>query len=114
MDRHACGFVHLKELERTGTAEWGFYLMPGAPTGTGRKLGQATLAYAFDTLGLEELYGRALSSNKRSIAFHRALGFTEDGSKNFTEDEAVFGFRLLASDWRRKNIDRGHDTNGCH
>jgi UDP-2,4-diacetamido-2,4,6-trideoxy-beta-L-altropyranose hydrolase/UDP-4-amino-4,6-dideoxy-N-acetyl-beta-L-altrosamine N-acetyltransferase len=113
-DGRACGFVHLRELERTGTAEWGFYVMPGAPAGTGRKLGHATLAYAFDTLGLDELHGQALSSNERSIAFHRALGFTGEGSPTLAGDEAVFGFRLLASDWRRNHIDRGHDKNGCN
>jgi len=104
VDGRASGFVQFKTSGPKNTADWGFYIAPGAPPGTGRKLGQTALAYAFDTLRVRKLYGRALSSNGRSIAFHRALGFTEEGLPRDMHDdsylhEAVVCFGLLAAKW---------------
>lgn len=111
IDGRASGFVRFKQMEWEAAAEWGFYVRPGAPAGTGRKLGSAALAYAFDTLGFRELHGRALVTNQRSIAFHRRLGFAEHdmpGERGGVgeDGESTIGFRLRASEWSRETRDR--------
>lgn len=72
------GFVSLNEVERAAVAEWGFYVAPGAPKGSGRQLGNAALNYAFSKLKLKKIKGEALAYNQRSIQFHKALGFQEE------------------------------------
>lgn len=101
------GFVNLTRLaECDQIAEWGFYRAPQAARGTGRGLGKAALEYGFDRLGLHKIVGRVLAHNERSIRFHLALGFTQEGrlrSHHFDgaryHDIACFG--LLSDDWRR-------------
>ncbi|RUO30007.1 UDP-4-amino-4,6-dideoxy-N-acetyl-beta-L-altrosamine N-acetyltransferase [Aliidiomarina sedimenti] len=85
-------------------ADWGFYVSPDAKKGTGRKLGHTVLDYAFHELQLEKVCGEALSFNEGSIAFHKALGFTHEGTlrahacirSDFVD---VFCFGLLKADW---------------
>lgn len=79
VDGVAMGFINLHQIAPAGVADWGFYVAPDAPKGTGRKLGQAALQYAFDDVGLHKLCGQALAYNERSINFHRNLGFVQEG-----------------------------------
>lgn len=84
-------------------AEWGFYLAPDSLAGSGQRLGRATLAYAFETLGLHKLCGEALAFNTRSIRFHERLGFTREATLRDHHFDGhafheVIGFGLLASD----------------
>ncbi|HEV2704044.1 MAG TPA: UDP-2,4-diacetamido-2,4,6-trideoxy-beta-L-altropyranose hydrolase [Steroidobacteraceae bacterium] len=72
------GFVQFSGVG-SGASEWGFYAAPGAPRGTGRKLGQAALDYAFGPLQLQRVCGQALSHNAASIRFHESLGFSREG-----------------------------------
>jgi UDP-4-amino-4,6-dideoxy-N-acetyl-beta-L-altrosamine N-acetyltransferase len=76
------GFVNLHQLRGEDVAEWGFYLAPGAPRGSGRGLGVAALDHAFDALGLHKVSGHALEGNERSISFHLRLGFRDEGLRH--------------------------------
>jgi RimJ/RimL family protein N-acetyltransferase len=91
-------------------ADWGFYLAPDAPKGSGRELGKQALDYAFTQLGLHKVCGQALGFNKRSIAFHTALGFTEEGclrEQHFNDGKFhdVVCFGLLSHEWQARAKD---------
>lgn len=73
------GFVHFSGLNQGGGCEWGFYIVPGAPKGTGRKLGRAALDHAFGALGQRKVCGQALDYNEPSIRFHERLAFQREG-----------------------------------
>lgn len=88
-------------------ADWGFYVAPDARKGTGRKLGKQVLEYAFNQLQLKKVCGEALSFNEGSIAFHKSLGFMQEGTlrahaciRNDFID--VFCFGLLKTEWLTK------------
>lgn len=101
------GFVQFNPVTHGGIAEWGFYASPDAPKGSGRKLGQASLRYAFKDLGLHKVCGQAIESNTASIMFHQKLGFAEEGrlrdqQRIGSEYHTLFCFGLLAKDWQAK------------
>lgn len=73
------GFVQFKETSNQGVSDWGFYVSPDAPKGTGRRLGTAALEYAFQNEKLHKICGQALHFNLPSIAFHKSLAFVEEG-----------------------------------
>lgn len=73
------GFVNFSGVKPGGVSDWGFYAVPGAPRGTGRKLGQAALSYAFGPLMLHKVCGQALDYNEASMHFHENLGFLREG-----------------------------------
>jgi UDP-4-amino-4,6-dideoxy-N-acetyl-beta-L-altrosamine N-acetyltransferase len=99
------GFVQFTSVLKGGIANWGFYARPGSPAGSGRKLGQTALTYAFQSLGLHKVCGQAVATNLASIRFHQMLGFAEEG---FLLNQRLIGgqhhklvcFGLLAKDWR--------------
>lgn len=103
-DRVPLGFVNLHQIAAGGVADWGFYVAPEAPRGTGRHLGKTALQYAFDPLGLHKVCGQALEYNERSIRFHKSLGFRQEG---FLREQHFDGFAyfnvmcfgLLAAEW---------------
>lgn len=101
----ALGFVNISETRSSRVADWGFYLSPEAPKGTGGALGKAALKFAFAELKLHKLCGQALGFNERSVAFHKRLGFIEEGclrEQHFdgTNYHDVVCFGLLANEWR--------------
>lgn len=99
------GFVNITEIKKGGIADWGFYLSPQAPKGTGLALGITALNYAFYEAGFYKVCGQALGFNERSIVFHLKLGFEQEGilrdqhfdGKNY-HDVVCFG--LLANQWQ--------------
>lgn len=98
------GYVQFSNLQQEAAAEWGFYVVPGAPKGGGRKLGVAALTYAFQTLSVHKVCGQALSTNHASIAFHQSLGFQQEGilrEQHFIHGQwlSTVCFGLLASEW---------------
>lgn len=100
----AFGFVNITNTRCLEVADWGFYVAPDAPKGTGRALGKQALIFAFGELGLHKICGQALGFNEGSIRFHKALGFSEEGrlrDQHFDghkyHDVVCFG--LLASEW---------------
>lgn len=112
-DGESLGFVNLNVVDTTaGCGEWGFYLAPDAPRGSGQGLGQSTLTYAFMTLRLYKLCGEVLADNTRSQRFHERLGFRREATLrdhfhdgNTYHDAITFG--LLAEEWRDS---QGADT----
>jgi len=98
------GFINLHQLKNGPTADWGFYLNPDAPPGTGRVLGETTLRYAFETIGLHKLCGQVMDFNERSIRFHLNLGFQREGvlrDQYFDGQKYhnVVCFGILAPEW---------------
>lgn len=99
------GYVQFSQVKPGGVADWGFYARPDAPKGSGRKLGQMALNHAFDELKLHKVCGQAIESNAASIAFHKRLGFAQEGV--LRDQQCIAGyyhslvcFGLLAHEWQ--------------
>jgi UDP-4-amino-4,6-dideoxy-N-acetyl-beta-L-altrosamine N-acetyltransferase len=73
------GFAQLGGVGRRGVADWGFYVSPEAPRGSGWELGRRVLSAAFEVEGLHKVCGQTLASNERSRRLHQRLGFAEEG-----------------------------------
>ena len=107
-----CGFVQFKESNYRGVADWGFYVAPDAPKGSGRKLGFAALTHAFQKDGLYKICGQALRWNVPSIEFHKSLGFVQEGilrDQHFdgTKYHNLIYFGMLKRDWITKLLLKG-------
>jgi len=100
------GFASLaRHPDAPEVADWGFYVAPGAPRGSGTALGVAVLAHAFGALALEEVRGAVLGFNAASLRLHDKLGFRrrgEDGPPVLVDGQpqAVIRFVLRRADWR--------------
>lgn len=104
IDSQPLGFVNIHQTGAGAVADWGFYVAPNAPKGTGRLLGQTTLDFSFNRAGLHKLCGQALGFNQRSIRFHQTLGFQQEGTLRQQHFDGqhyhdVVCFGLLASEW---------------
>lgn len=105
---HPFGFVHIQLMDAEAQrAEWGFYLSPEAPRGSGLALGLAGLGYAFGTVGLHKLCGEALAGNMRSRRFHERLGFIQEAYLRDHHFDGhtyhdVIGYGLLHSEWQAR------------
>lgn len=104
-NKEPLGFVNITEVKKGGIADWGFYLSPLVPKGTGHALGITALNYAFDEAGFHKVCGQALGFNERSIAFHLKLGFEQEGilrDQHFDGENYhnVVCFGLLATQWQ--------------
>lgn len=95
----AFGFVQFSGLSDPDEAEWGFYVAPEAPRGSGALLGQLALAHAFCRLGLPRLRGRALAENEASIGFHRKLGFRPHSCPPAHVTPPMRTFELQRDEW---------------
>jgi len=73
----AMGYVQFSGI-RSEFTEWGFYVAPGSPKGSGSKLAKAALTHAFGRLGLNKVRGKAMSFNVASIKLHRRFGFLQE------------------------------------
>jgi UDP-4-amino-4,6-dideoxy-N-acetyl-beta-L-altrosamine N-acetyltransferase len=101
------GFVQFNSAIQGGIADWGFYVQPDAPKGSGTKLGKAALRHGFYMLGLHKVCGQAIESNAASIAFHHKLGFREEGrlrDQQRVDDryDTLVCFGLLAKEWQER------------
>ena len=99
-----CGFVQFKETNYRGVSDWGFYVAPAAPKGTGRILGLAALNHAFKNANSNKICGQALHWNKPSIEFHKSLGFMQEGILREQHFDGIsyhdmFCFGLLKREW---------------
>ena len=82
------GYVSFKKQPAPDdTWEWGFYAAPDAERGTGSRMGQLALAWAFEHLGARQVVGRVLPHNAASLKMHEKLGFVrqEDGQGGSVE-----------------------------
>lgn len=98
------GFVQFGDIDSHGVTEWGFYVRPGARKGSGRKLAFCALRYVFEKVGLRKVCGRVVGNNIASIAFHKMIGFKEEGSFAGKElrggsSHALILFGLDCGDW---------------
>ena len=108
IDAVSLGFINIHQVAPGGVADWGFYVAPDAPKGTGRRLGQEALRYAFTQAGFHKLCGQALAYNQRSIKFHLSQGFKQEG---ILRDQHFDGQRyhnvvcmgLIAAEWQPNN-----------
>lgn len=98
------GFINIHQVAHGGIADWGFYVAPNAPKGTGTAMGRTVLQFAFEQAKLHKLCGQALVYNAKSIQFHLKLGFRQEGvlrqhhfDGNEFHDIACFG--ILAHEW---------------
>lgn len=73
------GFINIHCVSDGGIAEWGFYASPSAPRGTGLKMTNAAVDYAFTQAKLHKVCGKVLAHNDRSIRLHLNLGFSKEG-----------------------------------
>jgi UDP-2,4-diacetamido-2,4,6-trideoxy-beta-L-altropyranose hydrolase len=97
---HPFGFVQFTGIQTSSSPEWGFYVAPGAPKGSGNLLGRLALEYAFNTLGLHCITGRSLPENQASIRFHERLGFRPQEDSEVREETAtLLSFELLRVHW---------------
>lgn len=99
------GFVQFSSVSDDGVSDWGFYVRPDAPKGSGRKLGTMALNFAFDSWNLHKVCGQAIVENVASIAFHQRLGFVKEGvlreqSKVAGKHSDLVCFGLLKSEWK--------------
>ncbi|MGP5192296.1 UDP-4-amino-4,6-dideoxy-N-acetyl-beta-L-altrosamine N-acetyltransferase [Psychrobacter celer] len=104
VDNKPLGFVNIHQIAQGGIADWGFYTSPDAPKGTGYKLGEQALDYAFNTLQIHKLCGQALDFNEASRKFHKRLGFKKEGALEQHHFDGqkyydVMCFGLLASEY---------------
>jgi len=104
VDEKAIGFVQFTLLVGKAAADWGFYLAPETPNGTGKRLGKTALSFAFTVLDLHKVCGQALTYNAASILFHQRLGFQQEGClrEQYFDGKAfhdVLHFGLLKSEW---------------
>ena len=101
----AQGVVYFTDIDaEQGSAFWGFYARPEAPSGTGLRILFAALTLAFTELGLHKLNGEVLADNQRSLHLHKKVGFTEEGRfREQHHDGAnridIVRLGLLASEW---------------
>lgn len=98
------GFVNFNELSKGGIFDWSFHIAPDAPKGSGRRLGETALNYAFLHLKLHKVCGQVLAYNEHSIRFHQTLGFQQEGmlrEQYFDGDRYshVICFGLLSHEW---------------
>ena len=105
VNRQPLGFVNFNETGNGGIADWGFYVAPDAPKGSGLQLGHAALGHAFTHLKLHKVNGQALAYNDRSIKFHQTLGFQQEGilrEQHFDGERYnhVICFGLLCLEWQ--------------
>jgi UDP-4-amino-4,6-dideoxy-N-acetyl-beta-L-altrosamine N-acetyltransferase len=99
------GYVQFSGVAPGASCDWGFYAVPGAPAGSGVRLGQAALAFAFGQLDVHKVCGQALGGNAASIRLHEKLGFRNEGILrqqrrigDTYHDLVCFG--LLREEWR--------------
>lgn len=99
------GFINICQIAFGGIADWGFYVAPDSPKGTGKKMGRTVLKYAFSEIKLHKVCGHVLENNKRSIIFHLSLGFQLEGNQReqFFDGHQYHNalcFGMLASQWQ--------------
>ncbi len=101
----ALGHMNFTQKTDSAVAEWGFYLSPSAPRGTGSKMSECALELAFEELHFHKVSAQVLAYNERSLHLHHKLGFKQEGvlrSHHFDGERYhdIHCFGLLANERR--------------
>jgi UDP-4-amino-4,6-dideoxy-N-acetyl-beta-L-altrosamine N-acetyltransferase len=101
------GFVNFADVQAGAASTWGFYAAPGAEKGAGAKIGATALEFAFNTLEIHKVCGRALAFNEASIRMHERLGFCKEGvlrqQQKINETyHDIICFGLMRDEWNGK------------
>lgn len=102
------GCVVFTNVSCAGTADWSFYADPDSQAGTGQKVCDAALDFAFRELNIHKVAGQVLDFNEASIRTHLRLGFTHEGvlrEHHLINGKylGVINFGLLSFEWRERN-----------
>lgn len=113
------GFVQFDAVEPGGVSNWGFYVRPEAPRGSGRILGRAALEHAFGPLELHKVCGRAIVFNDASVRLHTHLGFRQEGVLREEHQigavyHSVLCFGLLRQEWQNARTVPASDPPPSH
>lgn len=102
------GSVVFSNVSCAGTTEWSFYVDPDRPAGTGHKVCEAALDFAFSELHIYKVVGHVLDFNDASIRTHLRLGFSQEGI--LREHHLIDGkrldlivFGLVSLEWCERN-----------
>jgi len=102
------GCVTFSGVQNNSTADWSFYVAPGSPAGTGKRVCRSALNYAFSELLIYKVAGQVIDFNQASINVHRSLGFTQEGQLrrhiliNGVHCDLLH-FGILSSEWTLVN-----------
>jgi UDP-4-amino-4,6-dideoxy-N-acetyl-beta-L-altrosamine N-acetyltransferase len=99
------GSVIFSGVKIKSSADWSFYSAPGSPAGTGTRLCETAIEFAFRELKINKIIGKVLEFNEASIRVHERLGFlTEEYLREHTlidgkhHDLRIFG--LIYDKWQ--------------
>ena len=102
------GCVVFSNVSCGGAVNWSFYADPYSLAGTGLKVCEVALDFAFNELQIHKVAGQVLDFNEASIRTHFRLGFTQEGV--LREHHLIDGkhldlivFGLLSFEWRERN-----------
>ena len=97
------GFVKFDRYPLTQRCEWGFYNAPGAPRGTGSRMGWLALTYAFENFDAPSILATVTDWNERSLRYHERMGFTRTATSTREASQGTVGvveYELRAERWR--------------
>ncbi len=99
------GFVQFKQTQYCGVLDWGFYLSPAAPKGTGKLLGISAINLIFKESDAHKISGYTFDWNLPAIKFHNSLQFIQEGvMQNHHYDgekyNSLICFGLQKKEWR--------------
>ena len=108
----AVGIIQIRMLDPTSheTAEWGFALASGFwSTGTFMEAANLVVGFAFGTMRVHRLEGRAVEANARGNAALQKLGAKPEGSltrgfKRSSGYDTQIMWGLTAEDWQQRPL----------
>lgn len=93
------GIVQFSKISKYHqTAEWGFYIGDSYRKGLGTLLAYHALNYIFNDLDIRKLSAQVLSTNEKSLRFHKKIGFIQEGvlRRQIIRDNKIIDVHLLA------------------
>ena len=86
--------------------DWGFYVKPNSPKGSGRKLLTLGLEKIFNEYQSRKVFGQSIGFNEKSIQIHKKLGFKQEGilREHYQRDGQfydIYEFGLLNTEYQQ-------------
>ena len=107
MNGEPLGHINFTQKPDSYIAEWGFYIAPNAPKGTGSNMCELALEVGFNEMKLHKISAQVLGYNERSLRLHQKLGFQQEGvlldqhyDGSYYHNTHCFG--LLAREWKKQ------------